>query len=72
MLFATKSAAEKRSGFRAGLNSGKILKFPGAHAPLVSMEIERQGFEYQQKMWLKTLNSGDDLVVERESCIYPL
>jgi len=45
MLFATKSAAEKRSGFRAGLNSGKILKFPGAHAPLVSMEIERQGFD---------------------------
>ena len=45
MLFATKSAAEKRAGFRSGLNSGKILKFPGAHAPLVSMEIERQGFD---------------------------
>jgi methylisocitrate lyase len=45
MLFATKSGAEKRADFRAGLNSGKILKFPGAHAPLVSMEIERQGFD---------------------------
>ena len=28
MLFATKTAAEKRADFRAGLNSGKILKFP--------------------------------------------
>ncbi len=45
MLFATKSATEKRADFRAGLESGKILKFPGAHAPLVSMEIERQGFD---------------------------
>ncbi|MBK17625.1 MAG: methylisocitrate lyase [Rhodospirillaceae bacterium] len=45
MLFPTKSAAEKRADFRTGLNSGKIQRFPGAHAPLVSMEIERQGFD---------------------------
>ena len=45
MLFTTKPATEKRADFRAGLNSGKILKFPGAYAPLVSMEIERHGFD---------------------------
>ncbi|MEK9930073.1 MAG: methylisocitrate lyase [Rhodospirillaceae bacterium] len=45
MLFTEKSAGEKRASFRRGLESGKILKFPGAHAPLVSMEIEKQGFD---------------------------
>ncbi|MEE2655140.1 MAG: methylisocitrate lyase [Pseudomonadota bacterium] len=45
MLFDTKSAAEKRANFRSGLSSGRILKFPGAHAPLVSLEIERHGFD---------------------------
>ena len=45
MLFDTKSAAEKRANFRSGLNSGRILKFPGAHAPLVSLEVERHGFD---------------------------
>lgn len=45
MLFTEKSAGEKRASFRRGLESGKILKFPGAHAPLVAMEIEKQGFD---------------------------
>lgn len=45
MLFNTKTANEKRADFRAGLNSGKIQRFPGAHAPLVAMEVERQGFD---------------------------
>ena len=45
MLFDTKSAAEKRANFRSGLNSGRILRFPGAHAPLVSLEVERHGFD---------------------------
>jgi methylisocitrate lyase len=45
MLFASKSPAQKRSDFRAALKSGKLLRFPGAFSPLVSMLIERQGFE---------------------------
>ncbi|MEE2954821.1 MAG: methylisocitrate lyase [Pseudomonadota bacterium] len=45
MLFNTKTANEKRADFRAGLNSGKIQRFPGAHAPLVAMEVERHGFD---------------------------
>jgi len=45
MLFTEKSAGEKRASFRRGLESGKILKLPGAHAPLVAMEIEKQGFD---------------------------
>jgi methylisocitrate lyase len=45
MLFPTKSAAQKRADFRAALRSGKLLRFPGAFSPLVSMLIERQGFE---------------------------
>ena len=45
MLFAPKSAAQKRADFRAALRSGKLLRFPGAFSPLVSLLIERQGFE---------------------------
>jgi len=45
MLFPAKTAAEKRADFRKGLASGRILRFPGAHAPLVAMEIERHGFD---------------------------
>ncbi len=45
MLFANKTASEKRAALRAGLASGKLLQAPGAHAPLVAMEIETQGFE---------------------------
>jgi methylisocitrate lyase len=45
MLFPKKSPAQKRADFRAALKSGKLLRFPGAFSPLVSMLIERQGFE---------------------------
>src|SRR5689334_15378015 len=45
MLFPTKTAPEKRAGLRAALRSGKLVRFPGAFSPLVSMLIERQGFE---------------------------
>jgi len=45
MLFVEKTAAEKRASFRKALQAGPILRFPGAHAPLVAMEIERQGFD---------------------------
>lgn len=45
MLFATKTAQEKRRDFRRQLESGKLLRFPGAISPLVAMEIERQGFD---------------------------
>lgn len=45
MLFASKSPAQKRADFRAALKSGKLLRFPGAFSPLVSMLIMRQGFE---------------------------
>ena len=45
MLFPTKSAAQKRADFRAALQSRKLLRFPGAFSPLVSLLLERQGFE---------------------------
>jgi methylisocitrate lyase len=45
MLFTKKSPSQKRVDFRAALNSGKLLRFPGAFSPLVSLLIERQGFE---------------------------
>ncbi|HUA37551.1 MAG TPA: methylisocitrate lyase [Candidatus Sulfopaludibacter sp.] len=45
MLQATKSAAEKRKDLRAGLKSGRLLRFPGAFSPLVAMAIQRHGFD---------------------------
>ncbi|MPY69853.1 MAG: methylisocitrate lyase [Alphaproteobacteria bacterium] len=45
MLFTEKSAAQKRADFRAALATGRLLRFPGAHAPLVALEVERQGFD---------------------------
>lgn len=45
MLFPTLSPAEKRKNFRAQLKTGKLLRFPGAFSPLVSMMIEKKGFE---------------------------
>jgi methylisocitrate lyase len=45
MLFAQKSAPEKRTDLRAALRSGKLLRFPGAVSPLVALLIEQQGFE---------------------------
>jgi len=45
MLFAKKSPVQKRADFRVALQSGRLLRFPGAFSPLVSLLIERQGFE---------------------------
>lgn len=45
MLLANKSPAEKRAELRKRLGNGKLLRFPGAFSPLVSMLVERHGFE---------------------------
>jgi methylisocitrate lyase len=45
VLIAKKSVEQKRKDFRAALKSGELLRVPGAFSPLVSMFIERQGFE---------------------------
>jgi methylisocitrate lyase len=45
MLFAKKSAAEKRVALRAALATGKLQRFPGVFSPLVAMLIEEQGFD---------------------------
>jgi len=45
MLFTTKTPAAKRADFRAKLKSGKLLQFPGAHAPIVARIVEEQGFD---------------------------
>jgi len=45
MLHDTTSVADKRAAFRAGLASGKLLRFPGAFSPLSAMLITRHGFE---------------------------
>ncbi len=45
MLFPTLTAAEKRRQFREKLKSGKLLQFPGSFSPLVSMLIEKKGFD---------------------------
>jgi methylisocitrate lyase len=45
MLFNKKTGAQKRAEFAKALKSGRLLKFPGAFSPLVSMLIEQQGFD---------------------------
>ncbi len=45
MLFAQTTAAEKRLQFKKSLKSGKLLQFPGAWAPIVSLQIEKNGFD---------------------------
>jgi methylisocitrate lyase len=45
MLFPTLNSAEKRKNFRAKLKTGKLLQFPGSFSPLVSMLIEKKGFD---------------------------
>ena len=45
MLFPEITPAQKRKNFRDALKTGKLLRFPGSWSPLVSMEIEKQGFE---------------------------
>lgn len=45
MLFQFKNPFEKRKEFREKLKSGKLLRFPGSWSPLVSLQIEKSGFE---------------------------
>ena len=45
MLFAQKTAAEKRIALRGALASGKLQRFPGVFSPLVAMLIEELGFD---------------------------
>lgn len=42
---ARATASERREAFRAGLASGRLLRFPGAFNPLSAILIERTGFE---------------------------
>lgn len=45
MLFPQVTAAEKRKNFRQKLKAGGLLQFPGSFSPLVSMLIEKKGFD---------------------------
>ncbi|MFF0530193.1 methylisocitrate lyase [Nocardia amikacinitolerans] len=45
LMAAATTAADKRAAFRAGLNSGRIQRFPGAFNPLVATLIQQLGFE---------------------------
>jgi methylisocitrate lyase len=45
MLYATKTAAQKRIDFRAALASGTLQRLPGAFNPLSARLIEAKGFE---------------------------
>lgn len=45
LLGATTSPAAKRAAFRAGLDSGRLQRFPGAFSPLVAKLIAEIGFE---------------------------
>ncbi len=44
MLFAKKTAAEKRQDLRDKLATGKLIQMPGAHAPIVARMVEDIGF----------------------------
>ncbi|MEZ0051280.1 methylisocitrate lyase [Mycobacterium sp. MAA66] len=45
LLGSTVSATEKRATLRAGLNSGRLQRFPGAFSPLVAKLVSEIGFE---------------------------
>lgn len=45
MLFARKTAAEKRADLRAALATDRLLQFPGAHAPIVALVVQEQEFD---------------------------
>jgi len=45
VLFANKTPEQKRAEFRMVLASGRLLQFPGAHAPIVSLVVEEEGFD---------------------------
>lgn len=41
----TVTASDKRKALRAGLESGRLLRFPGAFSPLVALAIADRGFD---------------------------
>ncbi len=45
MLFANKTATEKRIEFRDAISKGKLLMMPGAHSPIIARMIEELGFD---------------------------
>lgn len=45
ILGAASSPADKRAAFRAGLDSGRLQRFPGAFSPLVAKLVAELGFE---------------------------
>jgi methylisocitrate lyase len=45
MLYANTSPADKRAAFRARLDSGELLRFPGAFNPLSAKLIQDKGFD---------------------------
>lgn len=45
MILANKSVAEKRKQLRTALDSGKLLRVPGAYNPLVAKLVEKIGFD---------------------------
>lgn len=45
LLAAASSASDKRAAFRAGLDSGRLQRFPGAFSPLVAKLVAEIGFE---------------------------
>jgi methylisocitrate lyase len=45
LLGAASSAADKRVAFRAGLNSSRLQRFPGAFSPLVAKLVAEIGYE---------------------------
>ena len=45
MLFAKKTAAEKRIELRDAISKGKLLMMPGAHSPIIARIIEELGFD---------------------------
>lgn len=44
-LGTASSAADKRAALRAGLNSGRLQRLPGAFSPLVAKVVAEVGFE---------------------------
>ncbi|MUL64850.1 methylisocitrate lyase [Mycobacterium sp. CBMA 234] len=45
LLGSAVSAADKRTVFRSGLNSGQLQRYPGAFSPLVAKLVSEIGFE---------------------------
>ena len=45
MIIDKKTPQQKRADFRAALSSGKLLEFPGAYNPMVTMMVEQYGYD---------------------------